>query len=59
MRKGLRLAVLCCGILLAGCHGSTLDAIYPGSLGHAPPPAINLPPADCPQTAGEWDTCGA
>jgi len=55
----LRLAVLCCGILLVGCHGSTLDAIYPGSLGHTPPPAINLPPADCQQTTGEWDTCGA
>jgi hypothetical protein len=54
----LRLAVLCCGILLAGCHGSTLDAIYPGSLGHAAPPAINLPPADCPATTEEWDTCG-
>jgi hypothetical protein len=59
VRKELRLAVLCCGILLAGCHGSTLDAIYPGSLGHTPPPAINLPPADCPETTGEWDTCGA
>jgi hypothetical protein len=45
--------------LLASCHGSTLDAIYPGSLGHMPPPAINLPPADCPETTGEWDTCGA
>jgi hypothetical protein len=51
---------LCCGILLSACHGSTLDAIYPGSLGHTPPPAINLPPADCPETTtGEWDTCGA
>jgi hypothetical protein len=32
--------------LLAGCHGSTNDAIYPGTLGHDPPPAINLPPQD-------------
>jgi hypothetical protein len=34
------------GLLLAGCHGSTLDAIYPGGLGHEPPPAVNLPPQD-------------
>jgi hypothetical protein len=34
--------------LLAGCHGSTLDAIYPTSLGHTPPPAIDLPFSDCP-----------
>lgn len=33
-------------LLLAGCHGSTLDAAYPGSLGHMPPPAENLPPQD-------------
>lgn len=33
-------------LLLAGCHGSTLDAIYPGSLGHTPPPAVDLPPQD-------------
>jgi hypothetical protein len=33
-------------LLLASCHGSTLDAIYPGSLGHTPPPAVNLPPED-------------
>jgi hypothetical protein len=44
----LGLTVLFCGILLAGCHGSTLDAIYPGSLGHTPPPAIDLPFSDCP-----------
>ena len=31
---------------LAGCHGGTLDAIYPGTLGHDPPPAVNLPPQD-------------
>jgi len=57
--KALGLAILCCGILLSGCHGSTLDAIYPGSFGHMPPPAINLPPADCPPTQTEWDICGA
>jgi hypothetical protein len=33
-------------LLLAGCHGGTLDAIYPGELGHSPPPAVNLPPQD-------------
>lgn len=33
-------------VLLASCQGSTLDAIYPGSLGHTPPPAVNLPPED-------------
>jgi hypothetical protein len=33
-------------LLLAGCHGGTLDAIYPGELGHTPPPAVNLPPPD-------------
>jgi hypothetical protein len=32
--------------MLAGCHGSTLDAIYPESLGHDPPPAVFLPPQD-------------
>jgi len=59
LMRALRLAVLCCGTLLAGCHGSTLDAIYPGSFGHTPPPAINLPAADCPPTTDEWNTCGA
>jgi hypothetical protein len=34
-------------ILLACCHGSTLDSLDPGSLGHRPPPAVNLPAADC------------
>ncbi len=33
-------------LLLAGCHGGTLDAIDPGELGHTPPPAVNLPPQD-------------
>ncbi len=41
MRK-LALALLW-GIFLAACHGGTLDAIYPGELGHRPPPAVNLP----------------
>jgi hypothetical protein len=39
-------AALCAAMLLAACHGGTLDAIYPGELGHSPPPAVNLPPAD-------------
>jgi hypothetical protein len=44
--------------LLAGCHGSTLDSIYPGSLGHTPPPAVNLPPQDCPAPpAGASSRC--
>jgi hypothetical protein len=33
-------------LLLAGCHGGTLDAVFPGELGHRPPPAVNLPPQD-------------
>jgi len=33
-------------LLLAGCHGGTLESIYPGELGHRPPPAMNLPPQD-------------
>jgi len=32
--------------LLAGCHGSPNDVMFPGTLGHDPPPAINLPPQD-------------
>ena len=38
--------LLLLGIALAGCHGGTLDGIYPGELGHSPPPAVNLPPQD-------------
>jgi hypothetical protein len=53
----LALTVLGYGVLLTGCHGSTLDAIYPGSFGHTPPPAINLPLADCPPSTSEWNTC--
>jgi hypothetical protein len=41
-----RIASLAAFLLLAGCHGGTLDAIYPGELGHSPPPAVNLPPQD-------------
>jgi hypothetical protein len=53
----LALTVLGCGVLFAGCHGSTLDAIYPGSFGHTPPLAISLPLADCPPSTSEWNTC--
>ena len=38
--------VLLLGLGLAGCHGGTLDAIYPGGLGHGTPPAIGLPAQD-------------
>jgi hypothetical protein len=40
--------VVCAALLLliAACHGGTLDTIYPGELGHTPPPAVNLPPQD-------------
>jgi hypothetical protein len=38
--------LLLAATVLGGCHGGTLDAIYPGELGHSPPPAINLPPQD-------------
>jgi hypothetical protein len=41
-----RLAAIAALFLLAGCHGGTLDAVYPGTLGHDPPPAVNLPPQD-------------
>jgi hypothetical protein len=41
-----RVAALAALFLLAGCHGGTLDAYYPGELGHSPPPAVNLPPQD-------------
>jgi hypothetical protein len=33
-------------LLLGGCHGGTLDAVFPGELGHRPPPAVHLPPQD-------------
>jgi hypothetical protein len=41
-----RLVLIAALFLLAGCHGGTLDAVYPGELGHSPPPAVNLPPQD-------------
>jgi hypothetical protein len=41
-----RIVALAALLLLAGCHGGTLDAVYPGTLGHDPPPAVNLPPQD-------------
>jgi hypothetical protein len=43
----VRMMILLPGLLLAGCHGSTLDSLYPVSIGHRPPPAVNLPAADC------------
>jgi hypothetical protein len=42
----VRTLVIVALLLLSACHGSTLDAIYPGTLGHDPPPAFNLPPQD-------------
>jgi hypothetical protein len=54
----VRLTVLALGGMLAGCHGSTLDSIYPGSVGHTPPPAANLPPQDCAAPPpGAWPSC--
>ena len=41
-----RIAAVAALFLLAGCHGGTLDAVFPGELGHSPPPAVNLPPQD-------------
>jgi hypothetical protein len=43
---GARIAAIAVLFLLAGCNGGTLDAVYPGTLGHDPPPAVNLPPQD-------------
>ena len=45
-RLEARIVALAVLFLLSGCHGGTLDAIYPGTLGHDPPPAVNLPPQD-------------
>jgi hypothetical protein len=45
-RLEARIAALAAMLFLAGCHGGTLDAIYPGTLGHDAPPAVNLPPQD-------------
>ena len=41
-----RIVAIATLFLLAGCHGGTLDAVYPGTLGHDPAPAVNLPPQD-------------
>jgi len=46
LRPGMTIFFLALGTMLAGCHGGTLDSIYPGELGHSPPPAVNLPPQD-------------
>jgi len=46
MRIFAGLMLLLVMTVLAGCHGGTLDAVYPGSLGHEPPPAIGLPAQD-------------
>jgi hypothetical protein len=46
VRLEARIAAFAALLLLSGCYGGTLDAIYPGTLGHDPPPAMNLPPQD-------------
>ncbi|MGH7096551.1 MAG: hypothetical protein ACREE4_02685 [Stellaceae bacterium] len=57
-RDTARALILALAGLLAGCHGSTLDALYPGSFGHTLPPAVNLPAQDCPKPApGAWPHC--
>ena len=45
--RAAQMMILLPGVLLAGCHGSTLDSFDPVSIGHTPPPAVNLPAADC------------
>jgi hypothetical protein len=45
-RRATRVAAIAALLLLSACHGSPNDAIYPGTLGHQPPPAFNLPPQD-------------
>ena len=46
-RLGARLGLVAGLVgIMAGCHGGTLDSVYPGELGHTPPPAVNLPPQD-------------
>jgi hypothetical protein len=44
--EGRTAALAAALLLLAGCHGGTLDTAFPGELGHSPPPAVNLPPQD-------------
>jgi hypothetical protein len=44
--RNLAWLMLLLATVLAGCYGSTVDAMYPGSLGHDPPPAVFLPPQD-------------
>jgi hypothetical protein len=46
MRFFTGLMLLLAMMALAGCHGGTLDAVYPGGLGHGTPPAIGLPAQD-------------
>jgi hypothetical protein len=46
VRLALRVAAIGALFALAACNGGTLDAYYPGELGHSPPPAVNLPPQD-------------
>ena len=46
MRLFAGLMLLLLIMILGGCHGGTLDAVYPGGLGHGTPPAIDLPPQD-------------
>jgi hypothetical protein len=45
-RPGMTMLSIALLTLLSACHGGTLDSLYPGELGHAPPPAVNLPPQD-------------
>ena len=49
--------VLALVLMLCGCHGSTLDAIYPDTLGHQPPPAADLPKGECPPNPLAPDLC--
>ncbi|MGH7092270.1 MAG: hypothetical protein ACREFB_01885 [Stellaceae bacterium] len=45
-RRAARVAAIAALLLLSACHDSAIDAIYPGTLGHQPTPAYNLPPQD-------------
>ncbi len=46
MRSRYFWAAFAAMLLLAGCHGGTMDAAFPGTLGHDPPAAVHLPPQD-------------